>query len=66
MKPLKRGQCLPLKVSPDNGTAAVEFDLVQVQWVEEDRAGVAFLAMSLESERTLHQLCRDQLRTELG
>ena len=25
-------------------------ELVQVQWVEEDRAGVAFLRMSLENE----------------
>jgi hypothetical protein len=63
-KPLRRGQYLTLKVSPDNGTAAVEFDLVQVQWVEEERAGVAFMAMSLENERMLHQLCGDRLRRE--
>lgn len=66
MTPLKRGQCLPLKVSPDNGTAAVECDLVQVQWVEEERAGVAFLAMSLENEHRLHQLCGDGLQGEHG
>ncbi len=63
-KPLKRGQYLPLKVSPDNGTAAVQCDLVQVQWVEEERAGVAVLCMSLENERRLHQLCGDRLRRE--
>jgi hypothetical protein len=63
-KPLRRGQYLTLKVYPDNGTAAVECDLVQVQWVEEERAGVAFLCMSLENERQLHRLCGDRLRRE--
>jgi hypothetical protein len=61
-KPLSRGQYLTLKVYPDNGTAAVECDLVQVQWVEEDRAGVAFLCMSFENERRLHRLCDERLR----
>jgi hypothetical protein len=63
-KPLKHGQYLPLKVSPDNGTAAVQCDLVQVQWVEKERAGVAVLCMSLENERRLHQLCGDRVRRE--
>ena len=65
-EPLKRGQRLPLKVSLDDGTVAVECDLVQVQWVDEERAGVAFLAMSLENEHRLHQFCGDQLRREHG
>jgi PilZ domain-containing protein len=63
-KPLRRGQYLALKVAPVNGTAAVQCDRVQVQWVAEERAGVAFLCMSLENERRLHQLCGDQLRRE--
>ena len=61
-KPLRRGQYLALKVAPVNGIAAVQCDRVQVQWVDEERAGVAFLCMSLENERRLHQLCGDQLR----
>lgn len=63
-KPLRRGQYLTLKVSPDNGAAAVQCDLVQVQWVQEERAGVAFLSMSLENEHRLHRLCGDRLRRE--
>lgn len=61
-KPLKRGQYLTLKVDPDNGTAAVQCALVQVQWVKEERAGVAFRCMSPENERRLHRLCSDRLR----
>ena len=65
-KPLRSGQCLTLKMYPDNGTAAVRCDHVQVQWVEEDRAGVAFLGMSFENKRRLHRLCGDQLKREEG
>jgi hypothetical protein len=63
-KPLRRGQYLALEVSPDNGTAAVQCDLVQVQWVNEERAGVAFLRVSLENKRRLHRLCGNRLRRE--
>jgi c-di-GMP-binding flagellar brake protein YcgR len=63
-KPLRRGQCLTLKVYPNNGTALVQCDCVQVQWVEEERAGVAFLSMSVENERRLHRLCGDRLERE--
>ena len=63
-KPLRRGQYLTLNVSPDNGTPAVQCGLVQVQWVKEERAGVAFLSMSLESERRLHRVCGDRLKRE--
>jgi hypothetical protein len=63
-KPLRRGQYLTLKVFPDNGTAAVQCDLAQVQWVQEERAGVAFLRISLENKHRLHRLCGDRLRRE--
>lgn len=63
-KSLRRGQYLTLKVYPYKETAAVQCDLVQVQWVEEKRAGVAFLCMSFENERRLHRLCDDWLRRE--
>jgi len=63
-KPLRRGQYLRLKVYSDDGTAAVQCDLVKVQWVKEDRAGVSFVRMSLENERRLHQLCGDRPRRE--
>ena len=63
-KPFRPSQYLTLKVSPDDGTASVLCDLVKVQWVEEDRAGVAFLRMSLENERRLRQLCGDRLAFE--
>ena len=65
MKPLTRGQYLTLKVDLNDGTGSVLCELVQVQWVKEDRAGVAFLRMSLENERRLHQFCGDQLASEL-
>jgi len=64
-KPLTRGQYLTLKVDLNDGTGSVLCELVQVQWVEEDRAGVAFLRMSLENERRLHQFCGDQPVSEL-
>lgn len=63
-KPLTRGQYLTLKVYLNDGTGSVLCELAQVQWAEEDRAGVAFLRMSLENERRLHQLCGDQLASE--
>jgi hypothetical protein len=60
-KPLTPGQYLTLKMYPNNGTTSVQCDLVKVQWVKEDRAGVAFLWMSLENERRLRRLCGDRL-----
>jgi hypothetical protein len=63
-KPLTRRQYLTLKVYPNDGTRSVQCDLVKVQWVEEDRAGVAFLRMSLENELRLRRLCGDQLASE--
>ena len=61
-KPLTYGQYLTLKVYSDDETACVISSLVKVQWVEEHRAGVAFLSMSLENElRRLHRLCGDRL-----
>jgi hypothetical protein len=63
-KLLTRGQYLTLKVYPNDGTTSVQCDLVKVQWVEEDRAGVAFLRMSLENERRLRRLCGDPLASE--
>jgi hypothetical protein len=63
-KPLTRGQNLTLKVYPNDGTTSIQCDLVKVQWVEGDRAGVAFLRMSLADELRLRQLCGDQLASE--
>ena len=62
--PLRPGQHLTLKLYPDDGTASVICDLVKVQWVEEDRAGVAFLSMSLANELRLRRLCGDRLAIE--
>ena len=59
-KPLKCGQYLTLKVYPNDGTASVQCDLVKVQWVEAERAGVTFLSMSRENELRLHRLCGDR------
>jgi hypothetical protein len=56
-KPLTHGQYLTLKVYQNDGTASVQCDLVKVQWVGEERAGVTFLSMSRESELRLHRLC---------
>lgn len=63
-KPLRCGQHLTLKLYPGDGTAAMICDLVKVQWVNEERAGVAFLSMSLENELRLHRLCGDRLTFE--
>lgn len=59
--PLTPGQYLTLKMYPNDGTASVQCDVAQVQWVEEDRAGVVFLWMLLEHDRRLRQLCGDRL-----
>jgi|GEM_PF-2207272 len=59
--PLRRGQYLTLKLYPDDGTDALICDLVKVQWVDDERAGVAFLCMSLANELRLHQFCAHQL-----
>jgi hypothetical protein len=63
-KPLTRGQYLTLNLDMNDGTGSVLCELVQVQWVKEDRAGVAFLRMSLENEVRLRRLCGDQLASE--
>ena len=60
-KPLKRGQYLTLKVYANDGTASVQCDVAQVQWVEEGRAGVVFLWMLQENDHRLRQLCGDRL-----
>ena len=60
-KPLKPGQYLTLMVYPDGGPAAVPGDVGRVQWVEGDRAGLAFLSLSLENEPQLQRLCVDRL-----
>lgn len=63
--PLVCGQCLTLKLYPGNGTSAVICDLVQVQWVKEERAGLVFLSMSLENELRLHRLCDEYLLSKV-
>jgi hypothetical protein len=63
--PLRVGQLVMLMISSNNGTAAVECDLAQVQWVTKERAGVTFLRMSPDNERRLHQLWDDQLASEV-
>lgn len=64
-KPLTPRQYLMLNMYPNDGTTPVQCDLVKVQWVEEDRAGVAFLRMSLENERRLRQRYGDRLVFEV-
>jgi hypothetical protein len=39
----------------------VPCDVGRVQWVEGDRAGLAFLSLSLENEPQLQRLCVDRL-----
>jgi len=63
-KVLTPGQYLTLMVYPGGGPAAVPCDVGRVQWVEGDRAGLAFLSLSLENEGRLHQLCGDRLGFE--
>jgi hypothetical protein len=63
--PLACGQCLTLKLYPGDGTSAVICDLVQVQWVKDGRAGLAFLSMSLENELRLHRLWDEYLLSKV-
>jgi hypothetical protein len=64
-KPLTRGQYLTLKVYSNDGTASVQCDVAQVQWVEADRAGVVFLWVLREHARRLQQLCGNRLVFEV-
>lgn len=64
-KHLTRDQYLTLKVCSNDGTGCVICNVVKVQWSEEDRAGVAFQAISLENDlRRLHRLSGNRLITE--
>jgi hypothetical protein len=51
---LVRGQCLWLKIYPEQGRTTPVCDLVRVKWVEGDRAGVEFLCVALESLQLFH------------
>jgi hypothetical protein len=59
-KPLTRGQYLTLRLYPSDESPSVQCDLAQVQWVEEDRAGVVFLWMLRDHDRRLRQLWDDR------
>jgi len=59
-KSLMRGQYLWLKVSPDHGRTTPVCDLVRVKWIEDDRVGVEFLCIALESLQRLQKLFGDQ------
>ena len=59
-KPLKSGQYLTLMMYPGGGPAAVLCEVSRVEWVEEDRVGLAFLSLSRENERRLPQICGDR------
>ena len=61
-RPLRHGQYLTLKTYSYDGTASVMIcDLARVQWVNAERAGVAFLSMSRENKLRLPRLCSDRL-----
>ena len=51
---LVRGQCLWLKIYPEQGRTTPVCDLVRVKWVADDRAGVEFLCVALESLQLFH------------
>ena len=61
MKPLIHGQHLTLKMYPIGGTAFMQCDVVEVRWVEANRAGVVFLWMLLDHGRRLRQHCNNRL-----
>jgi hypothetical protein len=65
-KSLTRGQYLTLRLYPSDETPSVQCDVAQVQWVEEDRAGVAFLWMLRDHDRRLRQLCNDRIVFEFA
>lgn len=60
-KRLLQGQYLWLKVYPEYGNTTPVWDLVRVKWVEDDRVGVEFLCIALESLQRLHELFGDQI-----
>jgi hypothetical protein len=64
-KCLMRGQYLWLKIYPEHGRTTPICDLVRVKWVEDDRVGVEFMGMALESLQRLHKLFGDQIALAL-
>jgi hypothetical protein len=53
------GQYLWLKIYPEQGRTTPVCDLVRVKWVADDRAGVEFLCVALESLQRFHRLFGD-------
>jgi len=64
-KRLMRGQYLWLNIYPELGSTTPIYDLVRVEWVEDDRVGVEFMGMALESLQRLHKLFGDQIALAL-
>jgi hypothetical protein len=64
-KCLVRVQYLWLKIYPEHGSTTPIYDLVRVEWVEDDRVGVEFMCMALESLQRLHKLFGDQIALAL-
>ena len=58
-KRLLRGQYLWLKIYPENGRTTPIYDLVRVKWTEDNRVGVEFMCMGLESLLRFHRLFGD-------
>ena len=64
-KRLMRGKYLWLKIYPEHGRTIPVCDLVRVKCVENDRVGVEFMRMALESLQRLHKLFGDQIALAL-
>jgi hypothetical protein len=60
-KRLMRGQYLWLNIYPELGSTTPIYDLVRVEWVEDDWVGIEFICMALESLQRLHELFGDQI-----
>ncbi|HEY6288847.1 MAG TPA: hypothetical protein VIW48_05325 [Nitrospiraceae bacterium] len=58
---LHAGQYLWRKIYPELGSTTPIYDLVRVEWVEDDWVGVEFICMALESLQRLHKLFGDQI-----
>lgn len=60
-----RGRYLWLKIYPEHGRTTPICDLVCVEWVEDDRMGVEFMGMALESLQRFHKLFGVQIALAL-
>lgn len=56
----------PLKLYPQDGTAALQIPLAEIVWVEREWVGVEFLRLSQEAKAKLQRFCSESVTLAVG